>query len=246
MPRFPQHTWAALLTALLLGKVSLASPALPFQKGESLNYEARIGRMGKGKGTLRVKEAPELRGEAVLLLEMAVEVRMGPLRMNHHSQSWLSPERMATLRYQVKERTPVGRIDEEFEIHPEGCHFEGKKLSGQCGSSKPLDELSYIYFLRTLELEKGSELSLSRHFNPARNPAELEVQGKERITVPAGEFDTTVMRFKVIDPDRLGGSGEMRLYFSDDSRRIPVRIESKVPFFGHMVLELLPRSREEK
>lgn len=249
MPRLRQTLWAPVLAAtlavFLAARPGLATPPRPFAEGESHSYQVRIGRVGKGVGTLSVSKAVPIRDEPVLLLEMKVEARVGPFKVLHHSRSWLSQKRMSVLRYQVKESTPLGSLDEDFEIYPEGCHFKSKDFSGECNTDEPLDELAYMYFLRTLELNKDGPQEFSRHFNPARNPARLQVQGQEKVSVPAGEFESTVVDFKVIDPERMGGTGQMRLYFTRDLKRVPVRIESKVPFFGQMVLELLPDGSEE-
>lgn len=239
--------------AIGLIAVVFALPALaddsnrPFAAGESLEYRATVGSWGKGTGVLRVKADAPVRGEPAVLLEMDVDARIGPMRVHHVSRSWLSTRRMAALRYEVDERTPVGGIRDRVEIHPpqpgadeSGCRWEGRKSAGDCDTDEPLDELSYIYLLRTLRLESGLRSELTRHFDPRRNPAVMQVRGRTRTEVPAGSFDTVVVELEVIDPARLGGSGSMRLHLTDDERRLPVRIESKVPFFGQLVLELLP------
>lgn len=251
-PRGTHHRVAGAPIAFLLAVV-FALPALaddsnrPFAAGESLEYRAMVGSWGKGTGTLRVKQEAPVRGEPAVLLEMVVDARIGPMRVHHESRSWLSTQRMAALRFEVDERTPVGGIRDRVEIHPPPsgsapgvCRWEARKSAGECDTSEPLDELSYIYLLRTLPLVSGLRSELSRHFDPGRNPAVMRVGERTRTEVPAGSFRTVVVELEVIDPARLGGTGLMRLYLTDDERRLPVRIESKVPFFGQLVLELLP------
>lgn len=232
-----------LATVLLVPGLALASAGeRPFAAGETLTYQARIGSLGKGAGTLRIETDEPIRGEPVERLEFDIEARVGPLKVHHQSRSWLSTRRMAALRYQVNERTPIGGIRDTVEIHSgdDGCRFQGQEEEGPCTTEQPLDELSYIYLLRTIPLETGARRELSRHFDPKRNPAVMEVRERTSTTVPAGSFDTVVVELRVIDPARLGGSGSMRFHLTDDERRIPVRIESKVPLFGRLVLELLP------
>lgn len=43
----------------------------------------------------------------------------------------------------------------------------------------------------------------------------------------------------VKDPVRYQGEGVIQMHLTDDTRRIPVRIESNVPRAGRMVLALL-------
>jgi hypothetical protein len=56
--------------------------------------------------------------------------------------------------------------------------------------------------------------------------------------VPAGTFDTIVIR-PIIKTDGLfGEGGEAELYFTDDERRVLVRLESKVGRIGSLSLHL--------
>lgn len=105
-------------------------------------------------------------------------------------------------------------------------------------TSAPLDELSFIYFVRTLPLEAGASYSLSRHYDPARNPVTVRVVGRGAVTVPAGRFETIEVEMRVRDPIRYRGEGVIQLHLTDDRRRVPVRIESAIPRVGRMVLSL--------
>src|SRR5690606_11555826 len=102
----------------------------------------------------------------------------------------------------------------------------------------PLDELSFIYFLRSLPLEEGESHALARHFDPERNPVVVRVLRRERVSVPAGDFATVVVEMRVKDQRTFAGNGALRLYLTDDARRIPVRIESSAPVVGAMTLLL--------
>src|SRR5437773_2143430 len=58
----------------------------------------------------------------------------------------------------------------------------------------PLDDGSFLYFLRTIPLEVGKEYSFDRYFRPDRNPVRIQVLRRERVSVPAGQFDAVVVR----------------------------------------------------
>lgn len=236
-----------LLGVALLG---LAAPARsqeaarPFAAGEALPYTVKLGSFGgSGTGHLRVEEAAPLRGEPVVLLRFDFETRVGPFKVKHHSRSWLSTTRMASLRYEVDEQVPVGAKNDRVELFPETRRWEGRRAHGISPSAEPLDELSFIYALRTLPLAPGHIYSLERHYDAKRNPVKVRVLRREPLRVPAGEFDTILVEMEVSDPDRYGGRGVLRLHLTDDARRLPVRIESKVPMAGELVLQLLPAAR---
>jgi hypothetical protein len=239
MPRL-----AALLGAVLLG---LAVPAQaqdaerPFAVGEALAYAVKLGSLGgTGTGHLRVEEAAPLRGENVVLLRFDFETRVGPFKVKHHSRSWLSATRMASLRYEIEEQVPVGAKNDRVELFPDTQRWEGRNGQGTSPSAEPLDELSFLYALRALPLAPGHIYKLERHYDMRRNPVKVRVLRREPLSVPAGAFDTILVEMEVSDPDRYGGRGVLRLHLTDDARRLPVRIESQVPMAGQLVLQLLP------
>jgi hypothetical protein len=105
-------------------------------------------------------------------------------------------------------------------------------------TTAPLDELSFIYFLRTLPLDSDSVERVTRHYDPARNPIAVRVIGRDTVRTNAGTFPTIVVEMRVKDARRYAGEGVIRLHLSDDAFRYPVRIESSVPVLGATVLTL--------
>lgn len=239
---------AALLLLALLGLAPMvraqeaqASGERPFREGEVLAYQVSLGQHERsGTGWLRVQSAQPLREEPVVLLRFDFETTVGPFHIQHHSRSWLSSRRMAALRYEVDERVPLKSKREQVDIFPDARRWERAATQGRSSSLEPLDELSFLYALRTMTLTPGLVHRLDRHFDARRNPVVVRVLRREPLRVPAGEFSTVVVEMEVRDPERFGGRGLLRLYLTDDARRLPVRIESQVPVAGRLVLELEP------
>jgi hypothetical protein len=109
---------------------------------------------------------------------------------------------------------------------------------GAMSTASPLDELSFLYFIRTLPLKNGDVYSLTRHYEARRNPVVVTVLGRGPIRVPAGQFTAIEVLMRVKDPARYGGEGVIQLHLTDDARHVPLRIESAVPRAGRMVLSL--------
>ncbi|MFL5355761.1 DUF3108 domain-containing protein [Archangium sp.] len=212
----------------------------PFVAGEQLAYQVSLGKGRGGTGWLRVESTPPVREEPAVLLRFDFETSVGPVHVRHHSRSWLSTRRMAALRYEVDERVPFNSVNQRVDIFPDTQHWETGKTQGQSTCQEPLDELSFLYALRTLPLTPGQVYRMDRHFDARRNPVVVRVLRRETLHVPAGEFPTVLVEMEVRDPERFGGRGLLRLHLTDDARRLPVRIESKVPVAGQLVLELLP------
>ena len=216
----------------------------PFQAGERLTYRVKIGRFGKlGRGSMWISESASVRGTDALVLHFAFQARVGPVKVMNETESWLDPERMASVRFHKHERHPLSDHDEEVELFPERREWRAADgTSGVSPTDAPLDELSFIYYLRTLPLDRDTTFALDRHFDAERNPTVIRVLGREVIETEAGTFDTIIVEMRVRDR-RYRGEGVIRFNLSDDARRLPVRIESSAPVVGKAVLTLESHSQ---
>jgi hypothetical protein len=155
------------------------------------------------------------------------------------TNSWFDPAAMSSLRYEKRERSPLSSSREEVDMHPTAMMWRGYKGdSGAMPTDAPLDELSFIYFIRTLPLTDTLQHSFDRHFSLERNPVRITVLKKEKLEVPAGTFDAILVEMIVRDEKRYGGDGRVLIHFSDDAARLPLRIESSIKLAGAMVLTL--------
>jgi hypothetical protein len=239
-----------LLVGLLLpvagnGKPATAPAHLPFSAGEELTYRVRLGVLGTvGSGTMRVEGPVLLRGTSTLVIRSEMRSTVGGVNGLDRTSSWFDPARLRSLRFEKQEQTPLGRRDETVEIFGPERRWQG--IDGSGGTSptdSPLDELSFIYFIRTLPLAVGQTHTFERHFDHKRNPVRLRILRREPISVGAGDFDAVVVEMRVRDPGRFRGENRIIIHLSDDGRRLPLRIESPVPRLGTTVLTLESHSR---
>ena len=94
-----------------------------------------------------------------------------------------------------------------------------------------LDDLSFLYYARLLPLEVGQRYDLDRYFKESGNPVVIEVR------VPAGTFQTIVLRPIIQTGGVFGDGGEAELYLSDDERRAIVRLKTSMKIgSGNMYL----------
>lgn len=230
---------AGSLAAQTVGPAAHETSALPFGVGEELVYRASLGRLGgSGRGVMRVESGEMVRGRPTLLLQSDLRGRVAFFSAEDRTRSWFDPVAMRALRFSKVERHPLSTWDEAVELYPEEGRWVASRDSGELTTDAPLDELSFIYFLRTLPLEEGDSLLYERHYDRQRNPTHVRVLGQETITVPAGEFETIVVEMVVRDERRYGGDGVVRLHLTNDERRLPVRIASTMRVAGPTVLAL--------
>ena len=231
---------AAILSAL--GTVTgAAQPAsLPFRVGEKLSYRVSVAKMGTvGSGSMWVEGPVDIRGVSTWLLRFDFSAGLGPIKAVDRTSSWLDPVRMAAQRYIKHEKHLLSSREERVEIFAADRRWAGSNgESGVSPNSEPLDELSFMYFIRTLPLAADTVYSFNRHFDPARSPTTLRVVRKEIVKTPAGRFATVLVEMRVRDSRRYKGEGVIRINLSDDAMRIPVRIESAMPVIGTAVMTL--------
>jgi hypothetical protein len=91
--------------------------------------------------------------------------------------------------------------------------------------------------VRTLSLDLGQSYEFNRYFRPDRNPVKLTVLRKERIQVPAGEFDAIVVKPSIKSKGIFSENNNAEIWFSDDSLHLMLRMKSGLPF-GTLQLEL--------
>lgn len=213
----------------------------PFPIGEALDYRVHVSVGGNvGTGQMRVEGPVVDRGVVTWKLSFDMNAGRGPIRASDRTASWLDPVRFATTRFEKTERHPLSRSEEKVEIDLEaGTWSDGKHDDLMLGSEAPLDELSFLYFLRTLPLDREATFEFSRHFDPARNPTTVHIRGEELIETPAGIFRTRVVEMHVKDPKRYKGVGVIRLNLDIADCHVPVKIESRMPILGATTLTLV-------
>lgn len=237
--------FALVAVAALAAETRAQEPVeLPFSVGERLVYDGRVRGVG-GRGTMWIDGPVDVRGVPTYELHFDFAARIGPISVTQKSTSWLDPERMAAMRFQKRERHPLARRDEAVELFPDERRWRDANGSvGASPTSAPLDELSFIYFVRTLPFTSDSTLRFARHFDPQRSPTLIRVLGREQVETRAGSFSTLIVEMRVRDPQHYKGEGTIRFSISDDRCRLPVRIESNIPDAGTVVLTLADAGRD--
>jgi hypothetical protein len=243
--RFPG--WRGALFAAVMSGAPLGNPmsaqaadSLPFAVGERLEYQVRISRIRASGRSMMTVEHDTVRGQAVYLLRFDFAAGFGPIKASDRTKSWVDPSRLVALRFQKQEQHPLWSGNEAVELFPDERRWEGLGgATGETATAVPLDELSFIYFLRTLPLVDDSLYQFDRHYAADRNPITVKLVGRETIPTGVGDLATIIVELRVRDPRRYrDGVGLIRIHLTDDARRIPARIESDIPKVGKAVMTL--------
>ena len=215
--------------------------ALPFSLGEKLTYEVTVAKGGGkvGIATMWIEGPVDVRGTSTYLLRFDSKIRIAFLSAVSRSSSWFDPLRGSSLRFFKHEQNPLSRNDESVDFYPAEKKWKSVKgETGQSPSNTPLDELSFMYFIRTLPMTAGATYKFDRHFDAARNPTTINVIRREVIPTPMGELKVILVEMRVRDPRHYKGEGVIRIHLTDDNCRLPARIESTMPVVGTAVLTI--------
>jgi hypothetical protein len=218
------------------------TPRPPFPLGEALDYSVHVARGGDvGKGQMRVEGPVMEQGIRTWRLVFDMDAGKGPVRAIDKTTSWLDPVRFAVLRFEKTERHPLSRSEEvvTMDLAAGTWHDRADSRSKRLGSALPLDELSFIYFLRTIPLDRDTTFRFDRHFDADRNPTIVHVKGEELVETPVGIFRTRIIEMHVRDPKRFRGTGVIRFNIDIADCHVPVRIRSSMPLLGATTLTLI-------
>lgn len=232
---------AGLVSAAMAVQAAAQAPRapLPFGVGERAEYQVKLGALSVGSGSLSVLSRETIHGHSTMKLQMRISGGIPLARVNDIYESWLDPDDLFSRRFHQNLHEVRYRRNRTFDFFPERRSW--RRNNGETGtlaSERPLDDLSFLYFARTLPMTVGETYRLNRYFKESGNPVVLHVVRRETIRVPAGSFRTVVVR-PVIQTDGIfGEDGEAEVYFTDDERRIPVMVKSRVGAIGNLTMLL--------
>lgn len=202
---------------------------IPFGVGERMEYDVRYLGGKKGTGTMEVKEITDVRGRpawhTVFTVKGQVVLVIG---VNIRLESWFDVATMNSLRFFQDQRYASTKKIQHIEIFPERGMYKEDALDERVTVSNPLDDGSFLYFVRSVPLEVGKRYSWQRYYKPDRNPVKIEVLRREVVKTPAGTFNTLVLRPE-INASGLFAEGKSQVWVTDDSTRMVVKLESELP-----------------
>ena len=221
-------------------RAPIENATLPFSVGEKLTYEVRVGNGGKvGTATMWIEGPVDVRGISTYVLRFDSKIRIAFITAVSRSSSWFDPLRGSSLRYFKHEANPLTHSDEAVDLFPDQKEWKSAKGEiGQSPTNTPLDELSFMYFIRTLPMTPGATYHFDRHFDTARNPVTVNVIRREVIPTPMGELRVFLVEMRVRDPRHYKGEGVIKIYLTDDDCRLPAKIESTMPVVGTAILTI--------
>lgn len=211
--------------------------AVPFGVGERFEYRVRFGPLKVGEAYMEVAGIDTVAGHPTYHLLTLIKGSVPFYKLEDKQESWLDVVLLASRRYRQDSKQGDYERQREFQFDLENRVYH--QDNGETDSIPPraLDEASFIYFARAADLEVGETYEWNRYFRYDRNPVILRVLRRETITVPAGEFETIVVRPIIKTGGIFAEGGEAEVYMTDDEDRLLIKLVSKLKV-GTLTLEL--------
>lgn len=233
---------AVLTTAAAPLPAQNGARAVPFGVGERAEYDVTLGIFGDvGRGSMEVVGIEDVHGHPTYHLRFELEGGVAFAKVDDTLESWLDVAGLFTRRIHKDQDEVNYERNLWYEVFPDSMFYRNRATgdTARLASSEPLDEVAFLYWARTLPLEVGRTYTFNRYYKESGNPVQLRVLRKETLTGSGGSEIPVIVVQPIIKTSGLfGDGGEAEVYFTDDWRRILVKMTSKVPIIGRLGLTL--------
>lgn len=217
-----------------------------FQSGERLTYDLSWLNISAGTAVMEVTDSGngEHHHPAATVVTTA---RSSPMvtkfyPVDNRVESQIDLDTLLPRHMTFRRREGKRKNDFDYTFH----HQDGTVTAVKDGASETLsippatqDAISCLYFVRsTLPLKPGAVLAMNVHHDKKNYKLEVRVEDVEMLKGPWGELEAArvlvVMPFQGI----FLNQGNVRVWFTTDDRRIPLRMKAKV-IIGSITADLI-------
>jgi hypothetical protein len=207
-----------------------AEPArVPFGVGERLEYDIRYKGIHVGNGNMEVLPMDTVRGFDVWHTIFRLSGGIPFYRVNDKYEVWFDTHTLSSLRYWQDIDEGSYEPKRHYEIFPDKREYIENNKPPRESVQHPLDEGSFIYYLRTVPLRLGMDTTFSDYFIAEKNPVRFKVLRKDTIEVPAGRFPSIVVQ-PIFQSKLFSEGGHAEIWLSDDDNHIMLQMKSSVRF----------------
>ena len=233
----------ACAVLLALAPCARAERPIPFKPGEKLVYSLRWGPIPAGEAVLEVLPMETILGTQRRHFRMHAKTNSFVdifYKVRDQVDAYTDQAMTHSVLYRKKQREGSYKRDITVTFNQKALTARYENIIN--GLKEPIkispgtfDPLSVFYSFRLMELSENAVINSPVTDGTKFVMGQARVVKKERITVPAGEFETFL-----VEPDlkHLGGvfkkskNAKLKIWVTADRRRIPVKIKSKVAV-GH-------------
>ena len=201
-----------------------------FSVGERLTYDVRFGPLHVGHGTMLLAGIDTVRGHIAWRAVFTISGGTLFFKVRDSTVSWFDTATLVSLRFVQHLREGRYRADRDYQIYPERASYARLDKPEVPSVREPLDDESFLYFLRTVRPDVGRTYQFDRYFQPEGNPIIIHVLRREPVTVPAGRFNAIVLQPQIITKGIFSRNGHAEVWLADDSTHMMIQLKSRLSF----------------
>jgi hypothetical protein len=217
-----------------LSPAALETHAAPdkssFAPGERLTYDVSFGHLHVGSGTMLLAGPDTIRGHTAWRAIFTIAGGTFFFHVRDSTVSWFDTATLSSLRFVQHISEGRYHADRDFRIYPERATYSRNDAPEVPSVQDPLDDGSFLYFLRNVPLEIGHTYTFNRYFQPQGNPIIIRVLRREQVTVPAGTFNAIVVQPRITTSRILSHKGRAEVWLADDSTHMMLQLKSSLSF----------------
>ncbi|MBN1893829.1 DUF3108 domain-containing protein [bacterium] len=201
-----------------------------FHVGEHLEFEIAFGIIKAGTATMSIPSMETVRGRPcyrILTTAQSNSFFSRLYKVRDWVESILDARGLFSWKFRKHLREGRYKADRSAEFDP----VRGRVITPKDTLPSPpyvLDVLASFYYARTRPLETGSSFDMDSFSDNKIYPLRVLVHGRERIKVPAGQFDCVVVEPVLRGEGLFKQKGKLTIWVTDDERRMPVLMKSKI------------------
>lgn len=209
----------------------LPAIAQPFRAGESLRFSIQYGFIKAGTAWLEVPEVVDWNGRPSWRLVARAESNGffdKVYKVRNRIESVWDQERRFSWRYFEDRHEGGYTANDTLTFDPSAGEVRYKDGRTYPVPPEVQDALSSFYFTRFQALPLGGSITFDYHASRKSAPMEVKILGRQRIKTPAGRFNCIVIEPMLKAGGIFKNKGRLVIWLTDDERRMPVLMRSKV------------------
>jgi hypothetical protein len=230
--------------------LSAVSPPFTYRKiqnnafgvGERLSFSVNYGFINAGDAVMSIPSIDTIAGRPCYRVEFTVNSLQSfawIYKVEDHYLTFIDVDAIAPLKFEQHIREGTYRRD--FIAQFDQARHVAKTTEGEYPIPEYVhDIMSAFYFARTIDFsgyQPGQQTTLHNFYKDKSYELVVRFLGRQELEVEAGTFKTVVVEPLVREGGLFKSEGRIVIWLSDDDRKIPVRVNTKV-VIGSIDVEL--------
>ena len=209
----------------------LPAVAEPFRPGESLRFSVQYGFIHAGTAWLEVPEVLDWQGHRVVRLVARAQSNGfvdSFYKVRNSIESLWDETGHFSRRYFEDRHEGHFTANDTITYEPDSLRMRYKNGQTYAVPGPVQDALSSFYMTRFKALPVGGRVTFDYHASRKTALMEVRVLGRDTVTTPAGKFNCIMIEPLLRAGGIFKNNGRLVIWLTDDERRMPVLMKSKV------------------